>query len=1075
MARIQKTNAFAERLELWAKQDPDGIAYLFVGSDGQAIELRNRQLWVRVKSISTILASNNLTGKRIVLGHPSGIDFITAFFATLFVGAVAIPTPPPRRGDRNRRSVSIIEDSGAEWFLSTSSEIERIRAQGLFDQRIQLLATDSITDYDDSAWVASPSTPDQLAMVQYTSGSTTEPKGVMLTFGNLCHNLELIVETLGIRRDDFGITWLPHYHDMGLIGGLLAPAWVGGPTIIIDPSTFVQNPRLWLQLISDHKVSISGGPDFGYRHCFEKIDTADLEGLDLSCWRRAYVGAEPIRERTLRDFSEKFKGTGFSMNSFFPCYGLAETTLLVTGGPGTGPCIRQFRKDRLGKGAAVPESAASDEATPLVSSGDLLPGETVKIVNPRNFEEVDDGIIGEIWVDSPGVAKGYLDAPEPSHDSFAARIPRSPGQFLRTGDLGFLLDRQLFVTGRLKDLIVIRGVNVYPQDIEFTCERASDALRKTGVAAFSIEEGSEEELIVVAEAERGRRPEWDAEFARIRDLLATEHDLVPHEIRIVSTASLPKTSSGKPRRHACRELFQEGSLKTVANWHRSETETGIPSDPSGETDTCRKAIMEFLSDTIGRELPDGEQTKFSDLGIDSVARMNLVYALELKFNVRIPPERIPELKQLKDVVEVTLQHSSGSSGKAFSEGSATGAIPPSHFNIGEFPEVVGLRRNRKILSEAETGDPYFALHDGIAREKTRIAGREFINFASYNYLGLSGHPEVSEAAIRAVEQFGTSAGASRLISGNREVHEQLESTIAQFLGAEAAITFVSGHATNESTIGHLFGPEDLIVHDTLAHNSISEGARLSGARRVSFPHNDHEALDRILSGERGRYRRALIATEGLFGVDGDVPDLGKFVEIKKRHRCLLLVDEAHSIGTIGKTGRGVTEHCGVSPNDIDLLMGTLSKSLASCGGFIAGSNDLIEYLRYTAPGFVFSVGMPPASAAAALAAIEILRGEPELVARLHDRSRYFLDTLDEKQIAMPVRTSTPIFSLDLNSPQEALDLSNRLLDEGVNAPPLLYPAVAETSGKIRFFVCTTHTEEQIETTLEKLAGILHRL
>ena len=372
-------------------------------------------------------------------------------------------------------------------------------------------------------------------------------------------------------------------------------------------------------------------------------------------------------------------------------------------------------------------------------------------------------------------------------------------------------------------------------------------------------------------------------------------------------------------------------------------------------------------------------------------------------------------------------------------------------------------------------NPYFTVHDGIVADTTHVDGKELISFASYNYLGLSGHPAVTAAATAAVRKYGTSVSASRLVSGEKPIHRQLERKIADWIGVDDSVLMVGGHATNETTIGHLVAEGDLILHDSLAHNSIVQGALLSGARRRPFPHNDYESLDRTLKELRGRYRRVLIIVEGVYSMDGDFCDLPELIEIKKKHRALLMVDEAHSFGTMGDTGRGIAEYSGVNPRDVDIWMGTLSKSAASCGGYIAGSKPLIELLRYTAPGFVFSVGMPPAQVAAALAALETLEKEPERVERLKERSALFLYLCREAGLDTGDSEATPVVPVITGNSMVALRLSNRLKTDGINVQPILYPAVDESAARLRFFITSEHSEDQIRYTVERTAGHLAEL
>ena len=325
-------------------------------------------------------------------------------------------------------------------------------------------------------------------------------------------------------------------------------------------------------------------------------------------------------------------------------------------------------------------------------------------------------------------------------------------------------------------------------------------------------------------------------------------------------------------------------------------------------------------------------------------------------------------------------------------------------------------------------NPFFQDHDSVTRDTTKIAGREMISFSSYNYLGMSGDPQVSRAAKESIDQYGTSVSASRLVAGQKSIHGELEDEIARFIGVEASIVYVGGHSTNESTIGHLFGAGDLILHDALSHNSIIQGAILSGARRRPFPHNDWAALDKLLTELRHEYRRVLVVIEGVYSMDGDYPDLPKFIEVKQKHKCFLMVDEAHSIGTMGATGRGMSEFFEADPNSVDLWMGTLSKSFGSCGGYIAGCSELVEYLKFTAPGFVYSVGLPPSNAGAALASLRLLKKEPERARRCIERARQFLTEARERGLCTGLSQDTPVVPVIVGNSANALRLSHELFE-----------------------------------------------
>ncbi|ADZ71210.1 aminotransferase class I/II-fold pyridoxal phosphate-dependent enzyme [Polymorphum gilvum] len=397
------------------------------------------------------------------------------------------------------------------------------------------------------------------------------------------------------------------------------------------------------------------------------------------------------------------------------------------------------------------------------------------------------------------------------------------------------------------------------------------------------------------------------------------------------------------------------------------------------------------------------------------------------------------------------------------------------FDFAELPQIKQLQMQRAAADMMGIDNPFFRPHDGLAAGTTVIDGKVHDNFASYNYLGLNGHPDVAAAAKAAIETYGISVSASRIVAGERPLHRDLEDALARVHGVEASIVMVSGHATNVTTIGHLMNKGDLILTDSLVHNSIAEGARLSGATRINFPHDDLEALERLLAENRHKYDHVLIVVEGLYSMDGDFPDLKRLVHLKQAYDAWLMVDEAHSIGVLGATGHGIAEHFGIDPNEVELWMGTLSKTFSSCGGYIAGSRVLCDYLKTTAPGFVFSVGLAPALAAAAIASIQVMEREPERVARLQANGRHFLACARAARLDTGPSAGYSVVPVIVGESVGAAVLSNRLLSRGLNALPIIFPAVAEKAARLRFFITSEHTFEQIERAVALTAEELKQI
>jgi len=405
-----------------------------------------------------------------------------------------------------------------------------------------------------------------------------------------------------------------------------------------------------------------------------------------------------------------------------------------------------------------------------------------------------------------------------------------------------------------------------------------------------------------------------------------------------------------------------------------------------------------------------------------------------------------------------------------------GEIPAEFYRFDLLPGYRDLQQQLEKLRRINVQNPYFMAHDDVSNSTVSIAGREYINYPGYNYLGLSGDPTVSKATKDAIDRYGTSVSASRLVSGEIPIHSELERELANLVGAESCLVFVSGYTTNVTTIGHLFGPKDLLLHDALIHNSAMTGCKLSGARRIPFPHNDWQALENLLAENRHYHERVLIMIEGVYSMDGDIPDLPKFIEVKKRHKAFLMVDEAHSMGVLGSRGFGIGEHFGIKGTDIDLWMGTISKAFASCGGYIAGCKEVVEYLKYRTPGAIlFTIGISPPSTAAALAAIRVMKAEPERVSRLQARSRLFQKLAQERGLNTGLSGGSAVIPVILGDSIKSLQLGQRLFELGINVQAILYPALPEEETRLRFFITAQHTEEQIKFTVDTVAEQLQEL
>jgi 8-amino-7-oxononanoate synthase len=1101
-----------ELLQHRASHQPHDLAFTFL-VDGEQDEKRvtYTDLQRAAQAIAAKLQALGLAGERALLLYPPGIDFVAAFFGCLYAGVTAVPAYPPRRNRNMNRIEAIVDDAQAKIAMTDAATLERI--EGILGETPDLsklvwLATDQLDSKLAKSWTRPDVHGETLAFLQYTSGSTGTPKGVMLTHANLMHNSALISYAFEHTRSGIGVFWLPSYHDMGLIGGILQPVFCGRPNVLMSPMAFLQKPYRWLHAITKYRATVSGGPNFAYDLCVRKITPEQRATLDLSNWSLAFNGAEPVLAETLDAFTKMFEPCGFRREAFYPCYGMAEATLMVSGGlKSAPPVVRTFDGKALESNLLVDALPDEAHAHELVGCGGNLLDQKIVIADPEQLTTLADDQVGEIWVQGPSVAIGYWNRPEESNRTFNAYLQdTNEGPFLRTGDLGFLREGELFVTGRLKDLIIIRGRNYYPQDMELTVGKCHPRIRQGQGAAFIAKVDGRDRLVILFEVERRsqREPDNTAEvFDAIRRDVAAEHELTVEAIVLVKAGAIPKTSSGKIQRHACRNAFEAGEIdEVVAQWSIWKDGSAPPARVRADVSAATVGPATLTSDSLSarsrtpifeaaqstaevvlehvrrvakeRALGMTMDSNIVELGLDSLERMEIIASLEETFGGRIPEDVLLQIETCREVAAAVEKYL-GTASRMRVETAATQEVLPESYHIDQFPEIQRLETVVREIEAAGLVSPYFKVHEGILKDTTHINGKEYISFSSFNYAGMSGDKRVMEAAKRAVDEYGTSVGASRLVSGDKVIHHELESELADFIGVDATMVMPSGHGTNESTIGHLFGPGDLILYDALAHNSIQQGALLSGARRRSFPHNDWEACEKLLAELRPAYRRVLIAIEGVYSMDGDYPDLPKFIEIKKRYKALLYIDMAHCLGVMGKTGRGITEHWNVPAREVDIIMGTISKGLGSCGGFIGGSHRLIHYLKFTTPGFVFATGISPAATAAALESVRVLRDEPQRLTKLHKNAELFLTLAKSHGMNTGTSGNTPVIPIILGNSMHAMLASQLMFEQGINVQPILHPAVEEKAARLRFFITSDHTEAQIRQTVATLAKVLEQI
>ncbi len=649
----------------------------------------------------------------------------------------------------------------------------------------------------------------------------------------------------------------------------------------------------------------------------------------------------------------------------------------------------------------------------------------------------------------------------------------------RTGDVVRLKKgNRMYVEGRTKDIIINEsGENVYPDEIESALGilDGAEQISVLGTPSMKDKNSQYEDITLVINAGKNWQNDeaLQSMLSRIKKVNSGLPTLKRLNRVLVTGEQLPNANGIKIKRAALKKAIAENTIAfrevDLASAVIQETQVKAAETtaaPAGaQAEEIKKQVRLIYAETLDMDVSEiRDDAHFIDeLGGDSLQVLGMSLKLEETMGILIPVEEYGNCTTVNDLTALLLKKQSGTEEKEENDGPVT---PITRFE--DSPEYIAFQKRQEDLLGSGMENPYFVCHDSPLLDTSNMAGQRVLNFGSYNYVGMSGRPEVKEAAKHAIDLYGTSASGSRLLAGEKTLHQELEKEIADWKHTETALVLVGGHSTNVTCVGNFCGKGDLILYDAIAHNSVAQGCQLSLATCRPFPHNDYEALEGILRTQRHKYAKVLIIIEGAYSMDGDIAPVPKFVEIKKKYGCFLMVDEAHSACVIGKTGGGVDEYFGLDGKDIDIKMGTLSKGLGTCGGYLAGSKAIIEYMRYNLPGFVFSVGLSPALAAASLCAIRLLRNDPSIMQRMERNIKCFVDEAHKRNLNTCLAGETAIVPIMVGSDEDAFLLSNMLRYKGVFVPPAVYPAVPKGKARLRFCVISEHQPEQIVEALDAL-------
>jgi len=639
---VQNSNTYIDVIKKRVKATPEHVVFRFL-NDGihENESLTYQQLETRSKATGAAMQEFAKKGERVLLLFPPGLSYVASLFACFYSGMIAVPAYPPRRNRSLHRIHTIVEDSGVTVSLISRqvfNDIERNFKEDEILNKIHWIVYEDIAEESATDWKPEEILPDDTALLQYTSGSTGEPKGVMISQLNLLYNSEYIRQTFDFDKNSVGVNWLPIFHDMGLIGGVLQAAYLGVLNVGMPPMAFLKNPLNWLKAIEKYKGTTGGGPNFSFDYCIQKTSEEDRAALDLSSIKTFYCGAEPVRKQTMESFPVAFEKSGVSKVQMYPVYGMAETTLIVSGGfQNETPKYLRIDAAALQENKVIVATDGNVKTLELVGCGHCWMETKIEIVDPNTSERKANNEVGEIWVSGPTVAKGYWNKADENKRTFGARIKNTgEGPFLRTGDLGFLYENELYITGRLKDLIIIRGVNYYPNDIEMTVQNSDPDLKQNSGAAIPLTVQGEERLVVIQELERTalRNTDYEKTISNIRTAIAEEHELEVYGIALIRTGSIPLTSSGKIQRRLTKYAYLNKELNVVADWQQEAVnEKSHPVAP--EVPTIENIKMWLTNWIIRNQHFQAEEIdpdkNIMSYGIDSLAAVTLEQEISQQF------------------------------------------------------------------------------------------------------------------------------------------------------------------------------------------------------------------------------------------------------------------------------------------------------------------------------------------------------------------------------------------------------------------------------------------------------------
>jgi 7-keto-8-aminopelargonate synthetase-like enzyme/acyl-CoA synthetase (AMP-forming)/AMP-acid ligase II len=996
---------------------------------------------------------------RAIIACQSPVEFAQAFFGALCGSFLPVPAdiPSPRLGADTLQALrAVVTDARPSLLIADTETICAIRRVSPSFERDESgcrMATvqELIAKNEKSNWRSC--SPTQLAFLQYTSGSTSSPRGVMVTHENVVSNLYAIRRTLSPPPDAVGVCWLPLSHDLGLVGNFLLALFAeSGQLVMLSPFDFARRPVRWLEAISHFQAWGTSAPNFAFDLCERATKKEQAERLQLSSLESVLCGAEPIDAETLERFSRRFEPHGFRRDRLRPCYGLAEATLFVSAARSI--TSKTFDAAALTMGRL--EESSSESKRCMVSCGVVQEDLHVAIVDPYTARNLREGEIGEIWISGSSVAAGYFGFEEEMNESlFRASLAGEDRRYLRSGDIGAFYGGELYISGRRKDVLVVRGRNYQAHDVEVAAAAAHPKLAGVRVAAFS-EFGRAETVTILAESFAASESEWRTIARHIRSRVGAEFGILPGKVVIVPAKSVAVTRTGKIRRDETRRQYEAGvitALFTDVLDSSVVVASDAPKDDWVKTRFEQAVLNEIRHTEWGRDCTElAPDVRLSELGIDSLGMAQLGDALAAFIDASALPSMLEDDPTLSTLLMRIRQWNRAGESPLPVRRDLAPALdifePARRFLLPDRMREMGLL-------------PFYQPFTDWKGTHASLNGRRILILSSFDYLGLSNRPEVREAAASAARHQGTGRSSSRVHSATSPEVLALEEKLARFLERQDALICTTGYQALSGVVASFMNTRTTLVVDEQIHASILDGAAIARCRVQRFRHNDVQDLEGILS----KTQSVLVIVEGLYSNSGDIAPLPKIREISSRYGARVALDEAHALGVLGLTGRGTEEHF-QSIGACDIVAGTFSKSLVSIGGWIAGDREVIEYIRYHARPVLFTAGISPPMLAAASAALDILITQPEIVERLRHNSAWLLSEL--QRCGVPVTSQGPIFGLPISNDEVCVRLSAELLRRGIYVHTVLYPSVPRHAALLRLCVSAAHDSADLSHAAEEL-------